>query len=115
MRGPAIDRGDRRLFASPREHSVAIGGKPNWVTVVAGKNCPAKVLSYVSFAGTSRSTVIFQSVCTDTSDLELVIGDRFLGTLKTPLEPVNVHFRQHVVATIVIAVETWRVSSFNKS
>ena len=24
-------------------HSVAIGGKPNWVIVVAGKNCPAKV------------------------------------------------------------------------
>ena len=79
------------------------------------KIVPRKFLSYISFAGTSRSTVIFQSVCTDTSDLELVIGDRFLGTLKTPLEPVNVHFRQHVVATIVIAVETWRVSSFNKS
>ena len=70
LRGPAIDRGDRRLYASPREHSVAIGGKPNWVIVVAGKIVPRKFLSYVSFAGTSRSTVIkfFQSVCTDTSD-----------------------------------------------
>ena len=75
--GPAIHRHLRRFFASPREHSVVIGGKSSGSSLWREKIVPRKFLSYVSFAGTSRSTIIFQSVCTETSELGLVIGDRF--------------------------------------
>ena len=46
------------IIRTPCEQDVVIGGKQNWVTIVAGKNCPLKVFSDISFAGPPRLTAV---------------------------------------------------------